>query len=271
MMNKRHALLEALSLFLLDYAGALLAAGVHTARCVRSVNRIADAYGCKAATIISQKNISMSLVDCSEPTLRQTSVHRLRPVEVNFSRIGLLSALAWRAMDDRLPLEALQREFHLIMAKGERPLWVVALCIAAANASFCRLFGGDGAAMFLVFIGTLLGFLVRKWLARNRFNYFGSVVICAFLSSMVASVGVCFGWGAAADVGLAASVLYLVPGVQIINTLMDLINGYSLNSYQRGIASLVSIISMAIGLALTLVLMDVQFSTCMSFSLIRMS
>ncbi len=253
-MGERRLLLEELSLFLLEYAGALLAAGVHTERCVRSVRRIAEAYGCQVAIIISQKNISMSLVDKSEPMLRETSVHRLRPIAFNFSRIGLLSALTWRALDDHLPLEVLRREYRLIMAKGERPLWVVSLSVAAANASFCRLFGGDAIAMGLVFAGTLLGFLTRRWLSRARVNRDGSVIICAFLSSMTAAMGMWFGWGTTADIGLGTSVLYLVPGVQIINTFMDLINGYTLNSYQRGIASLVSIICIAIGLAFTMLL-----------------
>ncbi len=257
-MDERHSSLEELSLFLLDYAGALLAAGVHTARCVRCVNRIAEAYGCKVAIIVSQKNISMSLVDCNEPLLRQTSVYRLRPVVFNFSRIGLLSALSWRAMDDGLPLDALQREYRLIMARGGRPLWVVALCVSAANASFCRLFGGDAVAMGLVFAGTLLGFLARRWLTQGRVNHYGIVIMCAFISGMVAALDEYFGWGGTPDVALGTSVLYLVPGVQIINAFMDLINGYALNSYQRGIASLVTIICMAIGLALTMLLVGVQ-------------
>ncbi len=257
-MVGRHFSLEEFSLFLLEYAGALLAAGVHTARCVRSVNRIADAYGCKVAIIVSQKNISMSLVDRSEPLLRQTSVHRLQPVVFNFSRIGLLSALTWRAKDDHLPLDALRREFHLIMAMGGRPLWVVTLCVAAANAAFCRLFGGDWVAMALVFAGTLIGFLARRWLTQCRLNHYGAVIICAFLSSLVAAAGIVFAWGSTPDVALGTSVLYLVPGVQIINTFMDLINGYPLNSYQRGAASLVTIICMAIGLALTMLLAGMQ-------------
>ncbi len=249
---------EELSLFLLDYAGAVLAAGAHTERCVRNVYRMAEAFGYRAAITISQKNISMSLVDMREPRRRHTSVHHLQPVVFNFSRIGLLSALTWRAMDDHLPLEPLRREYQLIMAKAARPLWLVTLCIAAANASFCRLFGGDAVAMALVFAGTALGYALRVRLTRWHVNHYGTVVICAFLSSSVAAAGMRFGWGSTADVGLATSVLYLVPGVQIINSLLDLINGYTLNSYQRALSSLVSIIGMAIGLALAIFVVGVQ-------------
>ncbi len=243
-----------LALFLLDYADALLAAGAHTERCARNVTRLAEAYGYDAALILLQKNISMSLVDKQDPLRRHTSVHHLRPVVFNFSRVGLLSALTWRAMDDGLPLPALRREYRLIMAMGPRPLWIVTLAIAAANAAFCHLFGGDATAMGLVFIGTALGYLLRRWLTRKHVNHYSSAFLCAFLSSSLAALGLRFGWGSTAEIGLAASVLYLVPGVQIINTFMDLINGYALNSYQRGVASLVTIICMALGLALTMLL-----------------
>ncbi len=257
-MDGRQPPLDKLILFLLEYAGALLAAGVHTERCVRSVNRIAEAYGFGTAIIVSQKNISMSLVSRRDPLLRQTSVHRLSPIGFNFSRIGLLSALAWRAVDDHLPLEALWREFRHIMAMGGRPLWLVALCVSAANASFCRLFGGDVVAVALVLVATLVGFLLRRGLASCRLNHDGAVVLCAFTSGMVAALGLFFGWGGTPEIALATSVLYLVPGVQIINTFMDLINGYALNSYQRGAASLVTITCMAVGLALTMLLVGVD-------------
>ncbi len=256
-MDARDTPIEELSLFLLEYTGALLGAGAHTDRCVRCTNRIAEACGYRTAIVISQKNISMSLADRNAPMRRQTSVHRLQPIVFNFSRIGLLSALSWRAVDDRLPLRDLQREMRLIMAKGTRPLWLVTLSVAAANAAFCRLFGGDAAAMALVFAGTALGFLARHWLARQRVNYYGSVITCATISAAVASLGAQIGWGSTADIGVATSVLYLVPGVQIINTLMDLINGYSLNSYQRGIASLLTITSIATGLAFTVLMMGI--------------
>ncbi len=247
-----------LSFFLLDYATALLAAGAHTQRCVRCVTRVAEAYGCRAALMVSQKNISMSLVDHAEPARRFTSVSRLQAPAFNFSRTGMLSALSWRAMDDRLPLEPLRREFRHIMAMGTRPVWLVTLCVSAANASFCRLFGGDAAAMALVFGATLVGFLLRRWLVTKHLNRYGAIILCAFVSGVITSAGMCFNWGATPDVALSTSVLYLVPGVQIINALMDLINGYSLNSYQRAVDSLVTIICMATGLALTVLAVGVQ-------------
>ncbi len=247
-----------LTLFLLDYAGALLAAGAHTQRCVRNVKRMAEAYGYEVAIIISQKNINVSLADRLDPARRYAAVLRLHPLVFNFSRVGLLSALTWRAVDDHLPPADIQREYRHIMAMGTRPLWLVTLCIAAANASFCRLFGGDATAMALVFAGTALGYAARVWLARRQVNHYGITVICAFISGSVAALGMRLGWGSTADIGLAASVLYLVPGVQIINAFMDLFNGYTLNSYQRGIASLVSIIGMAIGLALAIFVAGVQ-------------
>ncbi len=257
-MNGNDSQVESLSLFLLDYAGSMLAAGAHTERCVRNVDRIATAYGYKAAMTISQQNISMSLVDGREPLRRQTSVYHLRPVVFNFSRIGLLSALTWRALDDKLPPDTLQREYRHIMARSARPLWLVTLCIAAANASFCRLFGGDAAAMALVCLGTALGYSLRVWLMRRHVNHHGTVVMCAFLSGAIAAAGMRFGWGGTAEVGLATSVLYLVPGVQIINTFLDLLNGYTLNSFQRGVASLLTIICMALGLAAAIFVVGVQ-------------
>ncbi len=247
-----------LAFFLLDYSVALLAAGTHTERCVRCVSRIAEAYGCRAALMVSQKNISLSLVDAAESARRYTSMNRLHRLAFNFSHTGLLSALSWRVVDERLPLEKLRREFRRLMLLRPRPPWLITFSVAAANASFCRLFGGDAVAMALVFAATALGFLVRRRLAKHRVNGYGTVVICAFLSSIMTAPGICLGWGGTPEVALSTSVLYLVPGVQIINVLMDLINGYPLNSYQRAMDSFVTITGMAIGLAFTMLAIGTQ-------------
>ncbi len=250
--------IQALSFFLLDYAAALLAAGTHTDRCVRCTKRIAEAYGCKVAIVVSQKHVTLSLADGSQATRRYTSINRLHRLAFNLSRIGLLSALSWRAADDRLPLPALAREFRLIMAMGMRPAWLITLCLAAANASFCRLFGGDPTAMALVFAATAAGFAAKRWLMGKRVNPYGVTVACSFISGVIASLGIVFGWGSTAEIALSTSVLYLVPGVQIINALMDLINGYPLNSYQRGIDCALTIACMAVGLALTVLAVGVH-------------
>lgn len=244
-----------LSLFLLDYASALLGAGVHTARAVRNLARIAEAYGFRIDVSISQKNVMMSIASRSDASVRRTSVRSLRPTQFDFSRIRLLSALTWRAWDDRVPLQELVSEYHQIMARPRLSLGRVLVLVSLANAAFCRLFGGDFIAMGVVFVATVGGFLAKYLLSRRRYNHLAVTILSAFVASMIASLATTCGWGSTPDTALAASVLFLVPGFQVINAVMDLVGGHILNGIQRAAMAGMLIICMAVGLSCTLMIL----------------
>lgn len=244
-----------LSLFLLDYASALLGAGVHTARAVRNLDRIADAYGFRVDVSISQKNVMMSIVSRRNPSARRTSVRSLQAVNFDFSRIRLLSALTWRAWDDHVPLKELAREFHKIMARPRLPLGFVLLFVALANAAFCRLFGGDFIAMGVVFGATAVGFIVRHLLLRRQCNHLAVTIVAAFAASMTASLALTCRWGTTPETAMAASILFLVPGFQVINAVMDLVGGHILNGIQRSVLAGMLIICMAVGLSCTMLIL----------------
>lgn len=244
-----------LSLFLLDYASALLGAGVHTARAVRNLARIAEAYGFRIDVSVSQRNVMMSIASRRDASIRRTSVRSLQPLHFDFSRIRLLSALTWRAWDDRVPLRELVSEFHHIMAQPRLSLWGVLVFVSLANAAFCRLFGGDFVAMGVVFVATVGGFMVRHLLARHGYNHLAVTILAAFAASMIASLATTFHWGATPDTALAASVLFLVPGFQVINAVMDLVGGHILNGIQRAAMAGMLIICMAVGLSCTMMML----------------
>ncbi len=244
-----------LSLFLLDYASALLGAGVHTARAVRNLARIADAYGFRVDVSVSQKNVMMSIVSRRDPSARRTSVRSLQPLRFDFSRIRLLSALTWRAWDDRVPLKELAREFHRIMARPRLSTGLTLLFVSLANAAFCRLFGGDFISMGVVFAATAGGFVVRHLLSRLHYNHLAVAILAAFAASMIASLATTFHWGATPETALAASILFLVPGFQVINAVMDLVGGHILNGIQRAAMAGMLIICMAVGLSCTMMIL----------------
>ncbi len=257
MADREHV--QELSLFLLDYATSLLGAGVHTSRAVRNISRIAEAYGYRADISLSQKNIMMSISSQEDATVRRTTVRKLKPLHFNFVQIQDLSALTWRAWDDRVPLGVLVEEYHRMMAKPRYPMWLVMVCASAANASFCRLFGGVWTAMGVVFVATFAGFFIRQMLAKRHLNHLAIFVIAAFVASMIASVATCHHWGGTPEVALASSVLFLVPGVQLINAVMDLLDGHILNGVQRGIQAGMLIICIALGLTLTMLIVGIQW------------
>ena len=83
-------------------------------------------------------------------------------------------------------------------------------------------------------------------------NHFLIFIISAFMASLCASAALRF--DCTAETALATSVLYLVPGVPLINGVIDIVEGHILIGFSRLINALLLIICIAIGLSATLLM-----------------
>ena len=259
--------IQALSEFLLEYATTLMGAGVHTNRAVRNISRIAAAYGYSADMTIFQRNITMSLICKDDETLRRTSVRKLKPLAFNLNLIQQLSELSWLPVDNNVSIAEMEQAFRSMVRTKRFSRWTDLLLVSVGNAAFCRLFNGDLWAMLTVFAATMLGFLATAVVlpvlgvvvvARLKYNPLGVIILSAFTASMAAACAVLFQIGSTPQIALATSVLFLVPGVQMINSIMDLMHGHILMGISRGIHSIMMIACIAIGLSATMLIVGVN-------------
>ena len=236
--------IQALSEFLLEYATTLMGAGVHTNRAVRNISRIAAAYGYSADMTIFQRNI--------------TSVRKLKPLAFNLNLIQQLSELSWLPVDNNVSIAEMEQAFRSMVRTKRFSRWTDLLLVSVGNAAFCRLFNGDLWAMLTVFAATMLGFLAKQQLTRLKYNPLGVIILSAFTASMAAACAVLFQIGSTPQIALATSVLFLVPGVQMINSIMDLMHGHILMGISRGVHSIMMIVCIAIGLSATMLIVGVN-------------
>ncbi len=256
-MGEKEDIQELLN-FLLEYSTSLMGVGVQTARVVHNTTRIAKAFGFSLDMTIFQKSIIMTIVDDDDPLHPKTSVDKIKPLALNFELISTLSALSWYIYDNRPTLDEVWVKFRTIMAKPRMSRWWVLFLVSCANASFCRLFGGDGIAMAVVFLATLVGFLIRQEMMNRHMNHLFIFVVSAFVASMVGGIVVINHWGNTPEIALASSVLYLIPGVPLINSVIDFMDGHVLAGFSRLINACLLIICIAIGLSITLLILGVN-------------
>ena len=76
--------IQELSNFLMDYTTSMMGAGVHTARAVRSVSRIAESFGYGIDVTIFQKNITMTIKHPEDYSIRRTYVRKIPPWRLTF-------------------------------------------------------------------------------------------------------------------------------------------------------------------------------------------
>ncbi len=251
----RNVDIQELSNFLLDFATTLMAVGSHTSRVVRNVTRIADSFDYGVDMTVFQRNITMTIKHRDDYSIRRTYVRRIPAAALNFRTISDLSSLSWDAYDNHLELAEIQKQYSRIITRPPMSRWLVLVLVAFANAAFCRLFGGDLMAMGLVWVATLVGFFVRQELMKRHVNHMVVFVVCAFIASLIAGLGFRYHWGTTEDIALGTSVLFLIPGVPLINSIIDILEGHVLVGWSRAINAFILIICIALGLSMTLLIL----------------
>lgn len=249
-MNNDRDLIATLD-FVADYATYLLGSGVHTSRVIRNSQRIGVSQGFDIHLSSFQRNTIITARD-PESGASATRVVGIPALPISFERNSDLSALSWDALDDRLPLATIRQRYEQLIAKPRINPHIVLLAVGLANASFCRLFGGDWISVGIVFVSTLVGFSVRQRMQARGINHFLIFVLSSFLASLCASAALRF--DCTSETALATSVLFLVPGVPLINGVIDIVEGYILIGFSRLINALLLIICIAIGLSATLMM-----------------
>ncbi|MDR2388253.1 MAG: threonine/serine exporter family protein [Tannerellaceae bacterium] len=237
--------------FIAEYAACLLGSGVHTSRVIRNSGRIGESLGVEIRMTTLHKTFVLTV---SEETNGHsfTRVVDIPAFGVNFDFNASLSSLSWEAFDGRLPLETIRFRYGQILSRGLLSPWVVLGMVSLANAAFCKLFAGDWVAAGVVGLATAIGFFIRLEMQRRHINHFITFTLSAFVSSLCASL--CLWLGHTPEIALATSVLYLIPGVPLVNGVIDIVEGHTLTGFSRLIQAVLLVICIACGLSCSLLL-----------------
>ena len=255
-----HERLKDTAIFLAEYASTLMAVGAQTSRIQLNTVRMARSFGYHTNLLIFPKTFSITLLD-AEHNRSYTYIKKTPGMALNFKANMRLSALSWKAFDHKLPLKELWRMFKIIVKEKRENPWLVLLLAAFANACFCRLFDGNLTSMAIVWVATLVGFFIRQQLSRRGVNHLAVFVICAFASTLIGATDYLYFHGGTEDISLGTSMLYLVPGVPLINGVMDIVDGHALDGIARLTNACLLIICIALGLSATVIMFDIDPTT----------
>lgn len=247
--------------FIQLFSATLLAAGGQTSRVDRTAARIARAYGFEVELAVFSRHLMLSVIKPAEGGVaaeRRTAVSSIISGAPNFQRVAALNALSWSIGDNRLGLAVARQHFDAICAVPAIKPALLRILVSCANAAFCSLFNGDWTAMGLVFCATYAGFFLRQKLVHWGMDIKITFFLCAFFSSLIASLGVIAHLGETPQTAMAASVLFLIPGVPLINAMLDILDGHVLMGVSRLIQASTLIVCIALGLAMTMLLMGVD-------------
>ncbi|NJO06011.1 MAG: threonine/serine exporter family protein [Chloroflexaceae bacterium] len=213
--------------------------------------------GCDAVdTFISANAIIVTTTSGGE---FRTKSRRILEGPVNMDIVARLSRLSHQVVRDDLNSEQVRAALTRIASSP--PLynrWLIVVMIGLACAALSRLFGGDWVVFGITWLSAGVAAFVRQELVRRHVHTLLMVSTTAFVAGLLASSAVWLQLSSQPEIALAASVLLLVPGVPLINMVLDFANKYTVVGLARGVTSALVALSIAVGLLIAMTIAGVE-------------
>ena len=240
-MMKMNGFLSAI----MDIGELLLTHGAEVNRVEDTISRLCRAYGFIRSDVFT---ITSSIVASARMPDGQTitQTRRIRERDTDLGKVELVNGLSRRVCAAPLPLEALQEEIRKIqeMKKGSDGLKI--------SASLSVFFGGfwmDGLAAALsgmVLFGAL-------WVSSLlKLNSILQTMLCSAFTALTVSALVRAGIGVQPDKIMIGNIMLVIPGIQLTNSLRDMINGDMISGLLNMSEALLKAVSVAMGFAIIL-------------------
>jgi len=250
--------IEQIADLLTDISCELMSSGAHTMRIIQNISRMAESFGYIMDLSVFQLSIMITIVNKDDKMQRLTQIKKTNHLKLNFTIVSELSALSWDTYDKKLSYDEIKIRFNKIVSEKRISRWLVLFLVSCANASFCALFKGDFYAVTLVFWATMAGFFLRQEMIKYHINHLVIFTSSAFLASLIAGLGYVFHLGNTPEIALASSVLFLIPGVPLINSILDIIEGHILTGIARLVNASSLIVCIAIGLFTSMLILGLE-------------
>lgn len=216
---------------LAQYAALLLRSGATCAQVEKNVGRMARSWSIDAVLTILPRHVNVSVSGSHNGA--GTFVADIGASAVSFDKITRLCHMSEAVADNHLGVTRAWQMLDSISNIRNADKCGVLLAVSCANAAFCRLFSGDMMAALVVGIATFCGYYLKQTLLERRVDVRLVFIICAFVSSVLACADSLFSLGGTPGIAIATSVLYLVPGIPLLNSFSDMLDRHYICFFSR--------------------------------------
>ncbi len=135
--------------------------------------------------------------------------------------------------------------------------YLVVVMVGLSCACFSHLAGGDWTIFGITFIASALAMYIRQIISARHFNPLIVFAVTAFVASLVAGSALKYELGNDPQIALASSVLLLVPGFPLVNSLADILKGHLNMGIARWVIATVLTFGSCIGIVFALSLLNI--------------
>jgi uncharacterized membrane protein YjjP (DUF1212 family) len=253
-----HLSISEFSSIVLETSNLLMESGAHCERIHRNIQRLAANTPYLVEMFISFNAISLSVTDKRDPQAIQTATKAVKHHGVHFGVVTETSLLTWKLHDGEINFANLQHQLAALKQAPRHPIWLVRFFIGLACASLCFLAGGNWIDSAWAFAASFAGLIVRQEMVKRNFNLMVAITASAFTTTLIAGANVLYSWGTFPESSVATAVLFLIPGVPLINSIIDLLKGYMSIGIARGTFAGFILLSIAVGMFVGISLIGIK-------------
>lgn len=183
-------------------------------------------------------------------------VRAVGPIGVNLARVSEVLVVSQRVANGVLPFSDLPAELERIeRLPSPYGRWLTVGVAGVAAACFSQLLGGDWGSVGVTLVAAPAGQALRSALQASGFAAAPVTLISGLLSALIGAIGLRLGISEAPAATMIGSIIYLVPGLPLINGFVDIVSHSRLMvGFERilNAAYLFLVLSITIALAKTL-------------------
>lgn len=243
---------------ILDIGTYLLASGAHCGRLNSNLGRLAATWEFELNINPTFKGLLVTVKDLNDSSNSITCYKDSPSHNVHLAVLTQVSHLSWKVQEEGLCIADVEREFASIKTKPNYKDPVVAVAVGLSCAGLCLFSLGDCMNASIAFVGAFIGYMIRVGFAKRKYNPMICISIAAFVTTLITGLGQIYGIGEHPEAAMATAVLYLIPGVPLINCIIDLIEGYLSSAINRALFGGFILLCIAAGMTLCITLMGIS-------------
>jgi len=242
---------------LLDVGIGLLKAGSSGRRIRITLTNMASVYNYLIHPEISPKSISITLLDSQYQPVFNGSRSTIS-YGVDFKVMSAAERLTVSLLKKKWSMTELTAEVNRFLSLPKHTFKWVLLAVSMAGAAFCYTFGGSFPEMAVTFGATFCGLFLKHQLQKKSINVYAITFVSALLASLFVGVFHVSVPGIRLENAYATCALFLIPGVPLINSIIDLVDGNILYGLERGVNAMIHALAIAFGLTTTLYIFNLM-------------
>lgn len=227
----------------------MLEFGAETELVELTAHRFGRALGVKSVEMsMTSSAIVLTTISRDQSVTTTRSIHHS---PINMSIICDVQNIVADLESNRRDTSYVERELKSIQISYYNR-WLVVIMIGFSCASFAYLNDADIGAFVITFLAAGVAMFVRQVLASKKFLLPINFGITAFVATIIASSSQVFDFSSTTNIAFSSSILLLVPGFPLTNSMLDAIKGYLSMGWSRWIFALMLTLATSLGVILAL-------------------